>query len=136
MTLAEIQKFFAETFEADLYNREIGDKIINIEPNRTAYVDGVYAEQDGVLYRRNDAPRRYMPEMQLNAFTTLPSIGGDPGDWGFSCEQEFYDSVKDETFSQTISVHCLCNPESYNDETGDYDEYYRIYIEKLPIREY
>ncbi|MDE6710604.1 MAG: hypothetical protein K2J76_08955 [Oscillospiraceae bacterium] len=136
MTFAEIQKFFAETFEADLYNREIGDKIINIEPNRTAYVDGVYAEQDGVLYRRNDAPRHYMPEMRLNAFVTLPSTGGDPGDWGFTCEQEFYDSVKDETFSQTISIHCLCNPDSYNTETGDYDEYYRIYIEKLPIREY
>lgn len=136
MTFAEIQKFFAEMFEADLYNREIGDKIINTEPNRKAYADDVYAEQDGVLYRRNDAPRRYMPEMRLSAFVSLPSTGGEPGDWGFSCEQEFYDSVNDETFSLMLHIHCLCNPDSYNEETGNYDEYYRIYISTLPIREY
>lgn len=128
MTIAEMQDFFAGMFEDDEFGREY---------NRMAYVDTVFIEDDGVLYRRDDKPRRYMPEMQLNAFVTLPSIGGEPGDGGFSCEQEFYDSVKDETFSQTVSIRIIFDPDSWNEETGVYDKYYHIYItSRLPIREY
>lgn len=127
MTIAEMQDFFDEMFNAD------DQGVIN---KTKTYVDSVFIERDGVLYRKDDVPRRYMPEMQLNAFVTLPSIGGEPGDGGFSCEQEFYDSVKDETFSQKVSIRIIYDPDSWNEETGVYDKYYRIYVEKLPIREY
>lgn len=127
MTIAEMQEFFSEIFEANA---------LGWEAKRMTYIDSVFMEKDGVLYRKNDAPRRYMPEMQLNAFVTLPSIGGSPGDGGFSCEQEFYDSVKDDTFSMTLHVHIIFDPDSWNEDTGVYDKYYHIYIENLPIREY
>lgn len=127
MTVAEMQEFFGEMFEANA---------LGWESKRITYVDDVFTERDGVLYRRDDKPRRYAPEMRLSAFVTLPSIGGSPGDGGFSCEQEFYDSVKDETFSLTVSIRIIYDPDSWNEETGIYDKYYHIYIDGLPIREY
>lgn len=127
MTIAEMQEFFAGMFEANA---------LGWEANRITYVDDVFIERDGVLYRKDGRPRWYMPEMHLNAFVTLPSIGGEPGDGGFSCEQEFYDSVKDETFSLTVSIRIIYDPDSWNEETGIYDKYYHIYVDGLPIREY
>ncbi|MDE6132673.1 MAG: hypothetical protein K2G04_04780 [Oscillospiraceae bacterium] len=127
MTIAEMQEFFSEIFEPNALGWEF---------KKITYIDAVFAEEDGVLYRRDDKPRRYMPEMQLNAFVTLPSIGGSPGDGGFSCEQEFYDSVKDETFSLTLHVRVIYDPDSWNSEKNRHDKYYHIYIEDLPIREY
>lgn len=128
MTVAEMTEFFEGMFEADEQGREY---------NRMAYIDAVYAELDGVLYRRDDKPRRYMPELKLSAFTQIPSAGGTDGEWTFSCEQEFYDSVKDESFTQHISMLCGIDISSYNENTHIFERYYYLHIDsQLPIREY
>lgn len=128
MTVEEMTEFFEGMFEADEQGREY---------NRMAYIDAVYAEQDGVLYRRDDKPRRYMPELKLSAFTQIPSAGGIDGNWTFSCEQEFYDSVKDESFTKHISMLCGIDTSSYNENTHVFERYYYLHIDsQLPIREY
>lgn len=128
MTVEEMTDFFAGMFEEDEEGREY---------NRMAYIDAVFAERDGVLYRRNDKPRRYMPELKLSAFTQIPSAGGIDGEWTFSCTQEFYDSVKDESFSKHISMLCGIDTSSYNEAAHVYERYYYLHIDsQLPIREY
>lgn len=128
MTVEEMTDFFAGMFEEDEEGREY---------NRMAYIDAVFAERDGVLYRRNDKPRRYMPELKLSAFTQIPSAGGIDGEWTFSCTQEFYDCVKDESFSKHISMLCGIDTSSYNEAAHVYERYYYLHIDsQLPIREY
>lgn len=123
MTIAEMEEFFAGMFDND--------------GNSLTYIDGIYIEQDGVLYRRKDAPKWYLPELKLDAFTRIPEAGGIDGDWTFSCEQEFYDSVKDESFTRSITMLCGIDTSSYNEDTSVYENYYYLHITSpLPIREY
>lgn len=127
MTIDEMREFVADMFE----NEGLAE----------IYVDNVYAEQEGelgrVLFRRDSAWRRYAPELRLDPFYGLDSTGGGDGEFVFSCKQEFYDSVKDESFFSTISMICG-QTSSYNEaeEKWEYEYHYLHITSDLPIRTY
>lgn len=106
MTIAEMDEFFGEMFKGEYFVKQ--------------YVLNVYTEADGVLYRKNSAPRWYLPEMEINPF-------------GMDLENhkvEFYDSVTDERFSKVVNLDYYCE---YMD--GE-QEYYYIRVDSvLPIKE-
>lgn len=122
MTVGEMREFFADMFREDGLAKR--------------YIDGVYAERDGVLYRRDGAPVWYLPELKLDAFNGMDSWGGDGSERQISIRQEFYDSVKDETFSAKIEMACGF-ASFYNEAEDKWDyEYYYLYVESpLPIRQ-
>ena len=71
MGLVEMQDFFREAFaekviEVDLYTNETVTKKPLRDEYIRKYIDEVYAEIDGVLYRRNDAPKWYLPELKID----------------------------------------------------------------------
>lgn len=106
ITIAEMEEFFGEMFKSDYFVKH--------------YVSKVYAEADGVLYRKNSAPRWYLPEMEINPF-------------GMDLENhkvEFYDSVTDERFSKVVTL------DYYYEYVDGEQEYYYIRVDSvLPIKE-
>lgn len=123
MTVEEMRKFFDEVFQS----KSLTEK----------HVDEVYAEQDGILYRKDGAPRWYLPELKIDPFTRMPDAGGIDGEWEFTSNQEFYDRVKDESFTRNVRILCFMDESSYNEETYDYERYSHLYVTSgLPIREY
>lgn len=70
MSLTEMQEFFDESFfrnviECDYVNNRIKTDKPLAEKYIVRYIDEVYVEIDGVLYRRNDAPKWYLPELKI-----------------------------------------------------------------------
>ena len=65
-----MQEFFDESFfrnviECDYVNNRIKTDKPLAEKYIVRYIDEVYVEIDGVLYRRNDAPKWYLPELKI-----------------------------------------------------------------------
>lgn len=139
MTVSEMRKFFADTFREKTL--EYNEDILNVydaadlrQEYTEKYIDDVYIEQDGVLYRKDSAQKQYLPELRIDPFSDIKMSGGggiSPESY-FICEQDFYDAERDETFSEEISV-------TYSSEyldNGEY-EYYTLYIaSELPILSY
>lgn len=126
MTVSEMLGFFGETFSSISYTK--------------TYVTEVYAERDGELYRKNSAPRRYLPEMKLDPCYGIEHESGSNGngnEMALTCEQEFYDSIRDESFSKKISVVYSAEYLGYNEEERRQEfEYEYIHItSELPIKE-
>lgn len=125
MTLPEMLGFFEEMFHGKY--------------NAKKYITEVYAERDGVLYRKNSAPRWYLPEMQLDPCYGIEGSGpyGDSGESELVCEQEFYDSITDESFTRKIRVIFSSEYLGYNEEERRQEfEYEYIHItSELPIKE-
>lgn len=125
MTLPEMLGFFGEMFSNISYTKK--------------YVTEVYAELDGELYRKNSAPRWYLPEMKLDPCYGIQGSGpyGDSGESELVCEQEFYDNITDESFTQKIRVIFSSEYLGYNEEERRQEvEYEYIHItSELPIKE-
>ena len=126
MTLPEMLGFFEEMFSGKSYTK--------------TYIAEVYAERDGVLYRKNSAPRWYLPEMQLDPCYGIEHESGPSGNGNESeltCEQEFYDSVTGESFTKKIRVVFSGEYLGYNEEERRQEfEYEYIHItSELPIKE-
>lgn len=122
MTIAEIYGFFEEMFNSDYCAR--------------TYVTGVYAERDGILYRRDSAPRWYLPEMRLDPCYGILGTGGSFDEMELTCEQEFYDSITGESLTRNVRVVYGCEYLGYNtDERRNEYEYKYIHVtSELPIR--
>lgn len=124
MTIAEIYSFFEETFNSDYCAK--------------TYVTGIYAERDGILYRRDSAPRWYLPEMRLEPCSDTFMSGGNYDDeMELTCEQEFYDSITGESLTRNVRVVYGCEYLGYNTEErrNEYEYKYIHVTSELPIRE-
>lgn len=71
ISLTEMQEFFEKTFyrnvmKCDEYNNRSISDIPLLDEYMRKYINEVYAEIDGVLYRRNDAPKWYLPELKID----------------------------------------------------------------------
>ena len=91
------------------------------------YIDSVYTEQDGILYRKRNAAKYYLPEFEIDPYT---SVGHD---WNYErllFDQTFTDA-DGKSFSDYILIYGECN---YN-ESYDY-VCTGVYIaSELPIKE-
>lgn len=126
MTVPEMLGFFEEMFQSKY--------------NAKTYITEVYAERDGVLYRKNSTPRWYLPEMKLDPCYGIEHEGGPDGvgdEMELTCEQEFYDKITGESFTQKIRVVFRCEYLGYNEEERRQEiEYEYIHITSaLPIKE-
>lgn len=122
MSLTEMQEFFDESFfrnviECDYVNNRIKTDKPLAEKYIVRYIDEVYAEIDGVLYRRNDAPKWYLPELKIEP-------------------KQYYDIqtfiYNGEEIVTEVTVYTISQ---WNKET-DKRDYYEIKISsELPIKE-
>lgn len=121
MSLTEMQEFFDESFfrnviECDYVNNRIKTDKPLAEKYIVRYIDEVYVEIDGVLYRRNDAPKWYLPELKIE-----PKQYYDI--------QTFIDNG--EEITTEVTVYTISQ---WNKETNKRD-YYEIKISsELPIK--
>lgn len=107
MSLAEMQEFFAEMFNKQIYPPE-PRAIALCESYTQTYIADVYYELDGVLYRKDSAPKWYMPEIHIDPHTvSFHEHTVTPTDAYFKCDQNFYDKTTDTTFSAAVAmVYC------------------------------
>ncbi len=71
MSLVEMQKFFEESFYEEVIKYEsiwngTAPGIMLRDEYMRKYINEVYAEIDGVLYRRNGVPKWYLPELKID----------------------------------------------------------------------
>ena len=126
MTLPEMLGFFEEMFQSKY--------------NAKTYITEVYAERDGELYRKDSAPRWYLPEMKLDPCFGIVHEGGSNGNGNereLTCEQEFYDKITDESFTKKIRVVYSCEYLGFNTEErrNEYEYEYIHITSELPIKE-
>ncbi len=117
MSIEEMQDFFAESFDVNNISHD-SPKVIQLRRTYTIrYIEDVYLEEDGVLYRRDDKPRWY-----------LPQIKPDP----YSADVKFEDLFTGEVFEYDVSA----TVDSMWDEDAGKEVFYAVYISsELPIRE-
>jgi len=121
MGLVEMQDFFREAFaekviEVDLYTNETVTKKPLRDEYIRKYIDEVYAEIDGVLYRRNDAPKWYLPELKIDVTENF-------------YKQTFVDKDGEITASVVIEDDC-----GVDEEMGDIVYYALKIASELPIK--
>ncbi len=134
MTLDEMRDFFTEMFREDIYYPD--DYFANTKNAvslRRAYIekyiDNVYTERDGKVYRKADAPVWYLPEAVTDTYSSISESGSYGGRGYFIIEQTFNDQYTGEEFTEKVTVFYL---------TDDYtsDTCKELYIaSRLPIRE-
>lgn len=133
MTFEEMREFFGEMFRDKIY---VPDDYFantkNAEPllmnYMDKYIDSVYAEQDGVLYRKADAPVWYLPELDTDPYTLIGSAKLDSSGY-FIAEQTFNDQYTGESFAEKVTV-------VYRADDYMSDSCTELYIaSELPIRE-
>lgn len=104
MSLSEMQEFFAEMFSERIQPAK--PKTIALREVYTqTYIDEVYYELDGVLYRKDNASKWYCPELQIDPYDLgeFSSVAGGVR-VSFTVKPEFYDKVTDETFRTELSI--------------------------------
>ncbi|MBP1560570.1 MAG: hypothetical protein J6C96_04920 [Oscillospiraceae bacterium] len=122
MSLAEMQAFFEETFfRKNIDCAGYADFTVTEAPlldeYMRKYINEVYAEIDGTVYRRNDAPRWYLPELKIDPLK-------------YYNEQSFIDNG--EEIPAEVYIYCEC---VYNIDSKP--TYLKIQIaSELPIREF
>ena len=120
ISLTEMQEFFEKTFYKNVrkYDERDNGSISDIpllDEYMRKYINEVYAEIDGVLYRRNDAPKWYLPELKIDVMK-------------YYNEQSFIDNG--EEIPAEVSI--MWNTEWNN----GVEEYTEVKIaSELPIRE-
>lgn len=141
MNIVQMQEYFKVIFYTDELNREMD--LNNYRTGRflmdeyiKKYIDEVYYEQDGLLFRKADAPRWYLPKIEIDPYADIMSVyigsGSEKdlfnGNGGFvTCEQPFRNE-SGEIFSAKVTV-CY-------KRTDDYQGYVYVRIaSELPIRE-
>ena len=114
MRLTEMQDYFAEIFaETNIYNpddyysqdellKEIFEKNIKLREEYTdKYINEVYREIDGILYRRNGAEKWYLPEIKVTPYFDNGGVGYDEYSFVYA-RQPFYDFVTGEDFEEVV----------------------------------
>lgn len=134
MTVAEMKEFFKETFRStypkwiEPYKLENCGEICDEYIQK--YIDDVYAERDGTLYRKDSEPKRYLPEIKFDPYGDYKGRGGNDYEGYYILDGEFFDGVKNESFAQDISISF-----TYDWDGHEY-KYYGVYIaSELPIKE-
>ncbi len=135
MTLDEMREFFTEMFREDIYYPD--DYFANTKNAvslRQAYIkkyiDNVYTERDGKLYRKTDAPLWYLPEADTDPYSRNAESGNYGGRGYFIIEQTFNDQYTGEEFTEKVTVFYLTNDYYMSDTCKE------LYIaSELPIRE-
>ena len=138
MTIEEMEEFFRDiffTYNLEITYEEDEDHINGLLRNKyiREYIDSVYYEQDGKLFRKADAPRWYLPEIEIDPYAGgMKYVGGamdlfDGSGEFFIWEQPFKDE-NGEIFTAEVTVCCKSIK-----NFGGY-EFVRIGGE-LPIRE-
>ena len=139
VSISEMKNFFNETFSINGFETVNGFDGVKMtgelrEKMIEKYITDVYYEQDGKVYRRNTAPKYYLPEIIFSADT----VNKIKDEWGtlditsnntyFTAEINFRDREKN-IISSDVSV--------YYSMTNYYEnEYEYIYIaSELPLIE-
>ena len=132
MSIEEMREFFSEIF-CNYIERDPHNEIINgngsiaddnyviisnmLSDNTDKYINNVYYEKDGVIYRYKYAPKYYLPKIQIDVSR------------GYAA-QLFYDENSKEYIEYPVSV------ETVQDDTCIENEYISLFISsELPIRE-
>lgn len=116
MSIDEMREFFGETFS---------NKVTYTEK----YIDSVYIERDGILYRRNNAPKYYLPKMDIDPYDIVETSWR--GNFIYTSSKQTFTDADGESFSSDITVFS----ERDHDESGKL-VYKALYIDsELPIRE-
>ena len=122
ISLTEMQEFFEKTFCKNVrkYDERGNGSISDIpllDEYMRKYINEVYAEIDGILYRRNGAPKWYLPELKIDVMK-------------YYDEQTYIDN------SEEIAGEAIISWESqWNYQTNE-QEYTELKIaSELPIRE-
>ena len=142
MSLSEMQGFFTAAFCEYIWDYQYAFENNDYEnaksvPLRdryiTKYIDDVYYELDGVLYRKDSAPKWYTPELTINPYGEMKQSGGGARiDDYFVISQPYYDFVKDENFNKNITIIY----DAKYDENFNYESCSFIHIaSELTIRE-
>lgn len=141
MTIDEMQDFFDDiffTYRLELKFEEDEDHFngMLLKQYQREYIDKIYYEEDGKLFRRADAPKRYLPELKIDPYNScgeFNSVGGamemfgENGGGFFIWKQPFYDE-SGEVFPADVTI-CYKFAENY-------DGYEYFYIAgDLPIME-
>ena len=126
--IEEMRRFFEDTFRDKGFDSLGNDDAELCGKYIRTYIDDVYYEKDGKLYRRNNAPKWYLPELQIDIYSSAEALYNEE-EISFAMQQPFYDSVTGESFSRRIAV-------SYsNDFYDNHQECSFLYIaSELPIR--
>lgn len=131
MTVNEMRSFFADNLSAELC-AEYTEK----------YIDSVYFERDGALYRRDNAPALYLLPYQPDPYNGM-SAGGSlekmRGNYS-ELKQDFYDADSGEYVKTDVRlVYRMPYHDWYAADEGDYMCRYFVYERhidsELPIRE-
>ncbi len=141
VSIKEMENFFNETFALKSFNPPesfsgvtIGDDLRNELIKK--YITNVYYEQDGKVYRRNSAPRYYLPEIVFSPDTEnkvkeglrLSTSAINTDNSMFTAETEFRDREGNITSSDVSVYYSMTN---YSE-----NEYEFIYIaSELPLIE-
>ena len=130
MTINDMRKFFADNLSEELC-AEYTEK----------YIDSVFFEQDGVLYRKDSAPNLYLLSYQPDPYNGMKSAGSLEHNNGYYSEinQNFYDGYSGETVETDIRVvYRQPYHDWYSAEEGAYMCRYFVYERyidsELPIR--
>ena len=116
MSIDEMREFFGETFS-------------NKETCTEKYIDSVYIERDGVLYRRSNAPKYYLPKMDIDPYDIVETSWR--GNFIYTSSKQTFTDADGESFSSDITVFS----ERDQDESGEL-VYKALYIDsELPIKE-
>ena len=100
MTIAEMRKFFADTFENDYFT--ICDRYTE------KYIDDVYYESEGVLYRDENADRWYLPQLKIDIFRE-------------NTNRVFYDEYRNRETEESIIIQ----------KSGENGEYTKLLVASL-----
>lgn len=135
MSIAEMKEFFENTFRPMTVTID-GYRTKLLVPYTEKYIDSVYLEREGVLYRAADAPHWYIPEDEFDPYNGYISASmGNGGRGDYIIREKFYDEATNIHFTDKIAISC---DYSWSEtENGDIEyKYYGIYIaSELPIRE-
>lgn len=141
MTIAEMEEFFKDIFFS--YSLEQTDQAYSahidgllLKKYLDQYIYEVYSEENGKLFRKNDAPEWYLPELEIDPYadgiswtvgSDMELIFGENGGGFFAWMQPFRkESGETENYQVTVG---------YRYAKDSYD-YQHIYIGKaLPILE-
>lgn len=135
MSIDEMKEFFENTFRHMTVTTENTRQNKLLVPYTEKYIDSVFLEREGVLYRAADCPRRYVPEDEFDPYNGLVSVSMYSGRYDHIINENFYDEAADVNFTAEIAISC-----DYSwsiEENGDMEyTYYGVYFaSELPIKE-
>lgn len=92
MTISEMKEFFANTFE--------NESIRICDTYTEKYINGVYYESEGVLYRDKSAKRWFLPELELDIF--MDNSG-----------RKFHDNYREREYLEEVKINAYGSDGEY-----------------------